>query len=248
MTCSPKKDEDECECCNTIDSIESLNIEDMPNSSFNVVMGSRRSGKSYLTSFILEKMIALGKINCAFLFSKTLADFDFISHECRFKELDELHTIVENYKVMNEYNRIQPKKKLQFNIKTAIIIDDFAISLKDKKNSILENLAVLGRHYAKYGELSLHFFILSQSLTKIPRVVRLNCDCIFLNNIASALERDMILDENFYRIASGRKNKQIGKDLYHGLVTKDDFVFVCVENHRQNIKEYKDYIKTIKAD
>ncbi len=58
----------------------------------------------------------------------------------------------------------------------------------------------------------------------------------------------MILDENVYRIASGRKNKQIGKDLQHGLVTKDDFVFVCVENHRQNIKEYKDYIKTIKAD
>jgi len=238
---------EDCEC-NYVDTINALDIEDMPNSSFNVVMGSRRSGKSYLTTFIINKMIEMNKINCAFLFSKTLADFDMIGHDCRFKELDELHTIVENYKVMNEYNRIQPKRRLQFNIKTAIIIDDFAISLKDKKNSILENLAVLGRHYAKYGELSLHFFILSQSLTKIPRVVRLNCDCIFMNNIASALERDMILDENFYRIASGRKNKQIGKDLYHGLVTKEDFVFVCVENHRQNIKEYADYIKTIKAD
>lgn len=230
------------------ETISKLNIEEMPNSSFNVVLGSRRSGKSYLTTYIINKMIELKKINCVFLFSKTLADFEMVNHECRFKELDELHTIVENYKILNEYNRLQPKKKLQFNIKTAIIIDDFAVSLKDKKNSILENLAVLGRHYAKYGELSLHFFILSQSLTKIPRVVRLNCDCIFMNNIASALERDMILDENFYRIASGRKNKQIGKDLYHALVTKDDFVFVVVENHRQNIKQYSDYIKTIKAD
>ena len=228
--------------------IESLNIEDMPNSSFNVVMGSRRSGKSYLTTYIINKMIELGKINCAFLFSKTLADFDMIGHDCRFKELDQLHTIVENYRAMNEYNRLQPKKKLQFNIKTAVIIDDHATSLKDKKNNILEELAVLGRHLAKYGELSLHFFILSQSLTKIPRTVRLNCDCFFMNNIASAIERNMILDECFYRIASGRKNNQIGKDLYHSLVTKEDFVFVCIENHRQNIKEYKDYIKTIKAD
>lgn len=227
--------------------IETLNLDEIPSSSFNIIMGSRRSGKSYLTEFIVKKMMDAGQVNCCFLFSKTDASFDFIGHECRFKEIDNLNLIVENYKVMNSYNKLQTKKKLQFNIKTIIIIDDMIVDLKSKKFNILENLATLGRHYA-YDPLSLHFFILSQSLTKIPRVVRLNCDHIFMNNIASSLERDMILQENFYRIASGRKNTQIGKDLYYSLVSKEDFTFLVVENHRQNIKQYSDYIKTIKAD
>ena len=238
---------EDCECENLGNSIEPLNLEEMPSSSFNIIMGSRRSGKSYLTEFIVKKMIDAGQVDCCFLFSRTNASFDFIQHDCRFKEIDELSLIVENYRVMNIYNQIQPKKKKQFQIKTIIIIDDMVVEMKSKKFNILESLATLGRHYA-YDPLSLHFFILSQSLTKIPRVVRLNCDHIFMNNIASSIERDMILQENFYRVASGRKNNQIGRDLYYSLVTKEDFIFLVVENHRQNIKEYKDYIKTIKAD
>jgi hypothetical protein len=238
------KDFDISTISNTIDP---LNLKEIPSSSFNIIMGSRRSGKSYLTEYIVKKMIDEGQVDCCFLFSKTDASFDFIKHECRFKEIDELNRIVDNYKVMNSYNKLQTKKKKQFNIKTVIIIDDMVVEMKTKKYNILESLATLGRHYA-YDPLSLHFFILSQSLTKVPRVVRLNCDHIFMNNIASSLERDMILQENFYRVASGRKNTQIGRDLYYSLVSKEDFTFLVVENHRQNIKEYKDYIKTIKAD
>ena len=104
------------------ETISKLNIEEMPNSSFNVVLGSRRSGKSYLTTYIINKMIELKKINCVFLFSKTLADFEMVNHECRFKELDELHTIVENYKILNEYNRLQPRKNYNLILRQPLLL------------------------------------------------------------------------------------------------------------------------------
>jgi len=127
-----------------------------------------------------------------------------------------------------------------------IIIDDMAIKLKTKEFNILENLAVNGRHLA-YKPLSLHFCILSQSLTKIPRVVRLNCDQIFLNMIASSREKEMVMDENFYLIASDMAGKRLGRKLYEDLVMEKDYQFIVIENYKQNVRTYADYIKKYRA-
>ena len=128
-----------------------------------------------------------------------------------------------------------------------IVIDDMAIKLKSKQFNILENLAVNGRHFA-YAPLSLHFCILSQSLTKIPRVVRLNSDMIFLNAIASSQEKEMVMDENFYLISSDIRGKRTGRKLYEKLVQEKDYQFIVIENYKQNIKNYKDYIKKYRAN
>jgi hypothetical protein len=90
--------------------------------------------------------------------------------------------------------------------------------------------------------------ILCQSLTKIPRVVRLNADNIFLNSIASSAERDMIMDENMYQLASDVKGKREAKQLYHDIVSSAPFVFLCIECHRQNVTKYSDYLKKYIAD
>jgi hypothetical protein len=188
----------------------------------------------------------MGKADMVFLFSETNAGFDFIKYDFRYKEIGELYNLVDKYKYMNNYNKIVGERN-KIKLKTIVIIDDLAVKLKSKEFNILEVLSTNGRHFG-YEPLSLHFFILAQSLTKIPRVCRLNCDNIFLNAIASEHERAMVLDENMYLIDGSRQGKNMGRNLYQSLVASDDFVFMVIENWRQNATEYKHYIKKIKAD
>jgi len=222
-----------------------FNPAELPNSSFNIFLGKRRSGKSVLAEYLLKKMIENKMVNLCYLFSPTNAGFEMIDNDSRFTDIESLHTIVENYKAMNSYNKVA-KEKDKFKIKTLIIIDDAAPQLKSKEFNILETLSVNGRHNS-YSPLSLHFFILCQSLTKIPRVVRINSDCIFLNAIASKIELEMVLMENFYILDSSRRACGEARDLYHKLVATEDFQFIVIENHKQNVKQMCDYIKKFRA-
>ena len=230
-----------------MDTIEKFNIDDLPVSSVNLFLVKRRSGKSVLCEYLIYEMIQNKLVDCVFLFSKTQAGFNIIKDkECRLENIEKLDNILHWYKMWNEYNTIVNERR-KISIKTVVIIDDFAIDLKNKDFNILEEIATNGRHFAR-APLSLSFCILCQSLTKIPRVVRLNCDNIFLNAIASEKERALILDENMYIVDGSRQGKNEGRDLYQNLVTSTDYQFVCIENWRQNIKAYKDYVKTYKAD
>jgi hypothetical protein len=220
-------------------------IGDLPNSSFNILLAKRRSGKSYLTEHIIKEMKKLNMIDTAFLFSGTDNGFDMIEPPYRFNNIEMLDIILENYKIMNEYNKIQTKEKLKFRIKTAIILDDLAIDLKSKKFNIIEKLAVNGRHFG-YAPLSLHIFILSQSLTKIPRVVRLNCDCMIMNQFSSSNELALVADENLYITSHDREAKRMAMKFYEFIVN-EPYSFCVIELFRSNIRRLEDYIKKIKA-
>ncbi len=231
----------------TVDDIRHLDVEnDMCNSSFNLCIAKRRSGKSYLVEDMVKKLVKAGKVQCVFLFSGTDAGFDFIDKKSRFDDIGALHNIIDNYKRINNFNKVANKSdKIKAN--SFVIIDDMANALKSKKFNILEELAVNGRHVA-YEPCCLHFMILCQSLTKIPRVVRLNADNIFLNCCSSSVERDQLMDENMYVLASDAQGKRHAKQLYHDIVTSEPFMFLCIENHRQNVTKYSDYLKKYKAD
>jgi hypothetical protein len=226
--------------------IKPFNVDDIPNSSFNVFLGRRRGGKSILVEYLLKQMVAKKMLDLVFLFSPTDSGFEMIDKNSRFKDIDVLETIVENFRLMTEYNKSKKKKREKISCRCMIIIDDFAVKLKSKSFNILETLAVNGRHYG-VAPLALHFCILSQSLTKIPRVVRLNTDHIFLNSIGSSLELNMILDENFYILDGSRQGKNDGRKLYNDLIVQEDYQFIVVENWRQNVRQYKDYVKTYRA-
>ena len=228
--------------------IKDFNVEDIPSSSFNLFLGKRRSGKSVLCEYMISQMVDNKMLDQIFLFSPTDAGFNIIpDSESRFKTIEPLFDIIDKYKKMNEYNKIVEKKKDKIKLRTAIIIDDFAVELKSKGFNILETLAVLGRHYS-YDPLCLHFFILSQSLTKVPRVVRLNVDLMFFNAIASMKELEMILEENFYVVSSSRDGKKDGRRLYEDLVKEKDFQFISILNYKQNCRTHADYIRTFTAD
>ena len=225
--------------------IQSFDIEALPSSSFNLFLGKRRSGKSYLCEHMLKQLYDSKKIDCAFLISNTGAGFDMIEKPCRYDTIEPLNKIIENYTKINEYNKVANEKN-KIRIRTMVVIDDCAVDLKSKSFQILEALSTNGRHIA-YEPCALHICILCQSLTKIPRVVRLNSDLIFMNAIASMKELEMVLDENFFVIDSSRDGKKEGRQMYTDLVSSEDFVFIAVENHKQNIKTYADYLKTYRA-
>lgn len=227
--------------------IPEFNIDELPESSYNLFLGKRRSGKSVLCEYMIQEMIDAKLIDMVFLFSKTNAGFKIIKDkECRFESIDKLHDLLDNYKMINEYNKVVGKRD-QVRIRTAIIIDDMAIELKSKSMNILEDLAVRGRHLS-LPPLCLHFFILCQSLTKVPKVCRLNTDTIFFNAISSMNELELILEENMYLICSSREGKKEARRMYEELVKQKDFQFIGILNFKQNCRCYADYIRTYKAN
>lgn len=228
--------------------IPKFDVNSLPSSSYNIFLGKRRSGKSVLTEYLIKQMIDADMLDLVFIFSPTMAGFNtvVVDNDFRFDTITPLLDIINNYKMMNEYNKLVPKRK-KIKLRTAIVIDDFSVELKSKKFNLLEDLAVRGRHYS-YDPLALHFFILSQSLTKIPRTIRLNCDTIFFNAIASMRELELILDENFFIISSSREGKREGRTLYENLVKAADFNFIGIMNFKQNCTKYSDYITVYKAD
>jgi len=228
-----------------VKTIKKFKTSELPNSSFNIFLGKRRSGKSVLAEFLLKEMLENKMINLCYLFSPTNAGFPLIDNDSRFTDIEPLHTILQNFRDMNKYNKVA-KEKDKFKIKALIILDDFAIKLKTKEFNILDELSCNGRHSA-YAPLSLHFVILSQSLTKISRVTRLNADNIFFNTIPSRIELEMIMCENMYILDSSREGMKKARKLYHDLVISTPFQFIVLENHRQNCVEYSDYIKSYKA-
>jgi len=231
-----------------MDTITKFDVKCMPSSSFNIFLARRRSGKTVLVEYMLKQMIDANMLDLIFIFSPTDSGFNTVvkDKDFRFDTIEPLMDIINNYKLMNEYNKLVSKNK-KIKLRTAIVIDDFAIELKNKKFNILSDLSVRGRHYS-LEPLSLHFFILSQSLTKIERVVRLNCDTIFFNSISSMKELELILDEYLYIINSSRDGKREARQLYESLVQAEDFNFIGILNFRQNCVKYSDFITTYKAD
>ncbi len=233
--------------------IQTFKVEDLPNSAFIVVNSRRRSGKSILVEFMVKKMKEAGMIDTAILYSKTGAGFKSIPYQNRFDDVKTLPNLLNNMSHLNEYNKVLTqagngdKKKVK--LKMALVIDDFAVDLKqDKAFDFLTNLALNGRHIS-YPPMSIYIFLISQSLTKIPRAVRLQADVIIFSQIASRREQDLILDEAFYILDGSLQGRKEGRELYNNLATSEDYIFIVIENFREGkVKKYSDYIKVYKAD
>jgi len=223
-------------------------VGELPNSSFNILLGSRRSGKTVLTEQIIRDMRKAKKLDMVFLFSPTGSGLDFIDESCRFTDIAPLHNIIKNYNHMNDFNKKMKNKKDKFTTRTAVIIDDMASDMKGKDmQQLLTNLAIKGRHSA-YAPLSLHFFILSQSLTMIPRGVRLNVDTIIFNNISSAVEKAKIFDEFLYILDSTREGKKRAQVLYDTVISSQPFQFMVCACYKSNVQDFTDFLFTMRGE
>jgi hypothetical protein len=227
-----------------VEDIQYFNAKDFCGSHFSLVVARRRGGKSTIIGDFINKQFENGDIDIAILFTGTGADFPMIKKPFRYgaDEIDKLDDIVENYQVMNEYNKIADPPN-RFKLKTIVILDDLALQYKSKEFAEkLANLSVRGRHYS-YKPLSLSFFIITQKICCLPPVCRCNADYIIFNNISSMTELDTVLNENFFLMDSSREGKKKARNLYNGLVTSEPYLFIVCENHRSNIRNYSDYVK-----
>ena len=227
-----------------MENIQYFNPKDFLGSHFTILCAKRRGGKSTLVGDFIDKQFENGDIDIAILFTGTDADFPMIKKQFRYsaEEIDKLDDIVDNYTVMNEFNKIADERD-KFKLKTIVILDDLALQYKSKEFAEkLSNLSVRGRHFS-YSPLSLSFFIITQKICCLPTVCRCNADYIIFNNISSMTELDTVMNENFFLLDSSRDGKKIARNLYNQLVCSEPYLFVVCENHRSNIREYKDYIK-----
>ena len=233
-----------------IQDIEKFNPADLVNSHFSICVAKRRSGKSVLVEDFIKKQFDSDALDVAILFTGTDAGFPMIKKEHRFNadQIDKLDDIVNNYQVMNEFNKIAGEQKDKFKIRTLIILDDLALQYKSKEFSEkLCNLSVRGRHYS-YKPLSLSFIVITQKICCLPCVCRTNSDYVIFNNISSMRELDTVMDEFFFLLDSGREGKKHARQLYNELVCSEPYLFIVCENHRANIKHYRDYVKKYVSD
>ncbi len=92
--------------------IEDFDVDDVPNSSVIICLGKRRSGKTVIVEYLVKQMIEKKMLDIVLLFSPTDSGFDFIDKNSRFKTIEPIHKLVNNMKLINEYNKTKKKKDL----------------------------------------------------------------------------------------------------------------------------------------
>lgn len=231
-----------------------FDYKDLPRDGFMVsIVSARRGGKSFLIDYLIkqfqqDKTLRFTHI---FLISPTGYGFKGIPPAYRFAETSALSYILGNQEKIRDYNQTAPPAR-RVKSRILIVVDDCACE-EDKtaglKNEQISRLALNGRHYSTKDPQEgngVSVVLISQALKKIPKSVRLNQDVMFANNIASLIERNDLLDENFF-IDTTNEGKRYGRRVFQELSTSTDFVFIAIENHVQNKRRLQDYIRTYRA-
>jgi len=137
----------------TLDVIDFTNL---PDNFFGIVYGSRRTGKTYTVTCLMEPIKE--RFDFAYLFSATAnlhtgevgeLDFEMIRPEAKFGGFDEdaLSRIIERQKAVKEHNnKCKHKRDMKPN-RTLIIFDDFVHEKAVRYSKLFTELPVLGRHY-----------------------------------------------------------------------------------------------------
>ena len=227
---------------------------DLPKDGFMLsVISARRGGKSFMIDYLIKQFQKDKKLKFThiFLISPTGYGFKGIPPPYRFPTTSALNYILGNQERIRDYNqRARPERRVKSRI--LIVIDDCACEESKEsglKNEQISRLALNGRHYSTRDPQEgngVSVVLISQALKKIPKTVRLNQDVMLANNISSLIERNDLLDENFY-IDTTAYGKRYGRKVFQELSTKEDFVFIAIENHVQNKRRLEDYIRTYKA-
>lgn len=238
-----------------ISTFTSFDYKSLPNSFFLICVASRRSGKSVSCNYILQQFQRDKKrrFDTIILISMTDAGFGGIPRGFRYSSLSALEPILEKQAQICEDNNDIMKKEDRTRSRVCVVLDDMASgtdvdSLRNSKT--LEKLAMNGRHVCRGHEdiMCLSIMVLSQSLTKLSRPIRLNSDIIMFNALASLGEQRLVLDECFFLLDSSRQGVSYAREIYHKLVNSKDYRFIIVENWRANKRKHEDFIKYLDAE
>jgi len=231
-----------------------IDYKTLPNSFFLICVASRRSGKSTSCNYLLQQFQKDKKrrFDTIILISLTDSGFEGIPKGYRYNTLTALEHIMAKQKNVKEHNDEIANKTDRISSKICVILDDMASgtdkdSLRNSKT--LETLSMNGRHVVRGHEdcMSLSIMVLSQSLTKLSRPIRLNSDIIMFNALPSLTEQQLVLSECFFLLDSSRRGVAYAREIYHKLVISKDYRFIVVENYKANKRTHQDYIKVLDA-
>jgi len=224
-----------------IDNFKSFDYNTLPNSWCGIFIGSRRSGKSCCTNYLIQQIQKSNNpFTHVFLISNTNAGYEGIPKGFRYDNLDIINNIVDKQKLIKQYNS---NNKEQIESKILLVLDDMASGNDLRGSGILNYLFLNGRHVSG-GTNSLSVILTSQSLTAIDRKIRLNSDIISFNSLSSRTESEKILDECFFVLSTARDDVRHARNIYHSLVISKAYRFIVVCNFISNKRALEDYIFT----
>jgi hypothetical protein len=226
---------------------------DTPESSTNLVVASRRSGKSVLVNWILQVLQKKKFYTHIFLISASGASFKGIPKRFRGTSLNGLNWIVSKAREIGKYNKKQKRQSDMHHSRVAVVIDDMGHLGDLHKSEILKEIAMIGRHIGyptgdKLKTNSFSLYLLTQSLTSVSPAFRRNCDQIFINNIASSNELNTCLEESgFYNFCQLERRRD-ARQMFQELIREQPYRFICIQNWKQPKTDVRDFFKLADAD
>lgn len=231
---------------------EPFDYRTLPRDFFISIVSSRRAGKSTIIENLVSEFQKNKELRFThiFLISPTDYGFEGIPPAYRFKSTASLDYILGTQEKIREHNKAAPKQK-RIKSRVLIVMDDCAcLEGRDGlKNEKIIKLALNGRHISTGDPVPLNgvsVVLISQCLKKVPRSVRLNQDAYITNFLIDYNEKRDVLDSCFF-IDSSPEGKKHGRKCYETLTQYQPFQFVVIENHVQNKRELKDYVKRYRA-
>ena len=220
-----------------------LTASDFPKAFCCSVTGSRRTGKTTITESLLNEMQNNKRFDYVFLFSPTLSGFDSIPNNYKFQDLSILPSLIQRQQELTTWNKTALKRDYK-KCSICIILDDM-IATGDLKNKLLLKIALNGRHInagdpVKDNELCT--FLLSQSVTGIPKKIRQNVDITLASRLNSKSDRQTLVDENMI-LDSSRGGIQKAYMIYDTTTLNRDYSFIAIMNHISNKNTYEKYIR-----
>ena len=225
-----------------------LSIDDFPHAFVCSCTGSRRTGKTTIVESLLNDMQSKKRFDYVFLFSPTLAGFDSIPNNYKFQNLEVLPSLILRQQELTTWNK-KALKKDRKKCSICLVLDDM-VAGNDLKNSLLLKIALNGRHInsgdpIKTNELCT--FILSQSVTGIPKKIRNNVDIMMASRLASKNDRKLLVEENMI-LDSSRGGINEAYMLYDDVTLERDYGFISLLNHISNKNNYEKYVRSYVAN
>jgi hypothetical protein len=207
---------------------------------FLTIIGSRGSGKSVLTTNLLDQFYVKNFDYIIVLCPTYNLNGDYKWLEKRenpkhyfFDKTGEYKSIIEEI-IKSQKDIILDKSENggRKNCPNVLLIADDCINARIfHQHGVIEELAALGRH------LKISTVIISQSMTKVSRVIRLNSDMIFLFPTVNMSETERFLEEYVYK----RQKKYVLKAI-EDIFSKEYNFISCKRNDRE-LKEGADFKK-----
>jgi len=233
--------------------IKEFDLSTVPQYFSMVLNGVRRSGKSRILDWMINKMGCKNhpsfKFDEVYLLSSTTGQqddvFNFVDDEHIIDELsdDKIRAVLDKReKIFMQYK--ENPERYEQPVNCLVIVDDL---LTDKNNKNIFYSKPISEMYFKGRHLGLSVVILTQYLKSLPPLIRSNTDiCICFRDLRKS-NRDTIISEYMLYSDDREKEKEARKLLED--LTSERYSAVCINRYvGQYASGFSEYVFKIKSE